>query len=62
MEGQKYIVYGIIHKESEELIYVGRTHLSLEKRWFYHTWEDDTKLIKSIPVKRFMKSYGGFSE
>jgi len=62
MEEQKYTVYGIIHKESEELIYVGMTHMTLEKRWFYHTWIDDTKFIKSIPVKKYMINNGGFSE
>lgn len=44
-------VYGISNKETGEIIYVGRTCISLEERWLNHT-------ISSDPVKRYMEGNG----
>ena len=46
-------VYGIVSKETGEIIYVGRTAESLEQRWMNHQ-------ISSMPVKRYMVAHGGF--
>ena len=36
-------IYGIYEKLTGACIYIGRTSMSLENRWFYHTWVNNKK-------------------
>lgn len=40
---ENWKIYGIYENESKECIYIGRTSMSLENRWFYHTWKNNKK-------------------
>ena len=48
-------VYGIVEKETEEIVYVGKTRSSLEQRWFYHTWKDNWS---RSPIRKYMERKG----
>ena len=47
-------VYCISHKETKEIIYVGRTSRSFAERWWAHTH------ASTQPVKYYMLANGGF--
>ena len=49
-------VYVICCKLTKEVIYVGRTSLSLEKRWWWHTQHS------SQFINTYMQEHGGFNE
>ena len=36
-------IYGVFENASGECLYIGRTSMSLENRWFYHTWKNNKK-------------------
>ena len=48
-------IYGIYENDTGECIYIGRTSMSLENRWFYHTWGGNKK---GGPVWRYMQEKG----
>jgi excinuclease UvrABC nuclease subunit len=53
--GESKKVYGIFEKETNELVYVGKTRSSLEQRWFYHTWKDNWS---RSPIRKYMELKG----
>lgn len=48
-------VYGIFERETNELVYVGKTRSSLEQRWFYHTWKENWS---RTPIRLYLESKG----
>ena len=48
-------IYGIYENKSGECIYIGRTSMSLENRWFYHTWKNNKK---PTPIWNHLQSNG----
>jgi hypothetical protein len=52
-------IYGVFEKKTNECIYVGRTSMSLENRWFYHTWKSNKsqgplwKYMQEMAVNNF---------
>jgi hypothetical protein len=48
-------IYGIYENATDELIYIGRTSMSLENRWFYHIWKDNKK---GGPVWKYIQENG----
>ncbi len=48
-------IYGIYEEGNDECIYIGRTSMSLENRWFYHSWEGNKK---GGPLWRYMQEQG----
>lgn len=48
-------IYGIYETITGECIYIGRTSMSLENRWFYHTWK---KNKKQSPLWKYLQLKG----
>lgn len=51
-------IYGIFEKRSGECVYIGRTSMSLENRWFYHTWKENKK---ASPIWKYIQEKGAES-
>ena len=48
-------IYGIYEEGNDECIYIGRTSMSLENRWFYHSWKGNKK---GGSIWRYMQEQG----
>jgi excinuclease UvrABC nuclease subunit len=55
MDVERRQVYGIFEKNTDEIIYVGKTRSSLEQRWFYHTWKENWS---TSPIRKYMEARG----
>ncbi len=48
-------IYGIYENTTGNCVYIGRTSMSLENRWLYHTWKGNKK---GGPIWRYMQEKG----
>lgn len=48
-------IYGIFENCTGKCIYIGRTSMSLENRWFYHIWKNNKK---QSPIWKYIQEKG----